>query len=486
MYIDGVSMAETFTDKDDEFNDYLIVNSVYGRGVLERDNTLLPTLAMDGAYPSYSRFPVRELTVEITVKAPSFDELRKKVERLSKFVNSSKEVEISFADEMDRRYYGRLGTVDGDLETNRIMKTTLTFECSDPFKYGDTRVVERPDGALPVYNNGYDSYPIIELEAKQKTTFAMISDGTNYNIAGTLADDDVEVVDTKETMLELDGMDGWTYAGVESYSRFPKVTGTMQWDGTGMRPQNFGTGDKIHGPGVSYELPENVEDFEIEAEFDIISERDVDNFRMEIRLKDENMETIGMIGIKDNTKYRNERTALGRVGPYRGSGKSSGYLIGDATYVKEFGSNTLMHMKFKREGDVFDISVGRWRVNRLQETYRDKYVDKKGEYNGKLRYVEVLIGSFGDRAKPARLRITRLDVHKLTKVTEDQTPYILEPGDVLTFDHDSRNILVNGEPRLDLKNFGGTWFPLKEGQQTIVVSPEDAFDATLTFEERFI
>lgn len=485
MYIDGVSMAETFTDKDDEFNDYLIVNSVYGRGVLERDNTLLPTLAMDGAYPSYSRFPVRELTVEITVKAPSFDELRKKVERLSKFVNSSKEVEISFADEMDRRYYGRLGTVDGDLETNRIMKTTLTFECSDPFKYGDVRTIERPDGALPVFNNGYKTFPIVELTAKQKTTFAMISDGERYNVAGTLTDDDIEVVDESKEIISLGDGSDWSTTGVQTYPRFPKIGGEMIIDGTGMRPKGYGTGDKIHGPGVIRELPKNLEDFRMESVFDIISERLEDNFRMEIGLFDEHMNQIAMIGINDNSKYKNERNGMARVGEYKGAGIN--YVITEKDYSYEWKSNTTeMHLTIERKGKELIFKIGRWLSGRLINNISKKYVDNNNEYTGKLRYVQILIGSFGSRDIPFRLRVNKLTIKELTQVTEDQTPYILEPGDTIIFDHKDRNILINGEPRLDLKNFGGTWFPLNEGQQTLIVSPEDAFDSVLTFEERFI
>jgi len=478
MYIDGVSMAETFTDKDDEFNDYLIVNSVYGRGVLERDNTLLPTLAMDGAYPSYSRFPVRELTVEITVKAPSFDELRKKVERLSKFVNSSKEVEISFADEMDRRYYGRLGMVDGDLETNRIMKTTLTFECSDPFKYGDTRVIERPDGALPVYNNGYDSYPIIELEAKQKTTFAMISDGSNYNIAGTLTDVEQEVVDTRNVIIDElgDTLGEW---------RDISTQGAFKSDSNGIFVNSYGTGTGWHGPRIEKELP-SVDNFEIEIYMNVRTEQDKMTFRTSLNFYDDEMKELGMLRLWDKNNKRTAKIVEGRIGKYTGTNYEN-YMISDKNYFWEGQRVYNGIIRVTRVGNEWTFYAAHitQRGNHI-ETITRKYNDVNGEFSNALRYIRAESSVYGDNPPPNALRIQRIRVTELAQITEDQTPYILEPGDVLTFDHVSRNILVNGEPRLDLKNFGGTWFPLKEGQQTIVVSPEDAFDATLTFEERFI
>src|SRR5699024_9245892 len=179
--------------------------------------------------------------------------------------------------------------------------------------------------------------------------------------------------------------------------------------------------------------------------------------------------------------------AEGRVGDFKGSGVN--YLIDKDNYIRERSHfNGLVRMK--RVGDYFEFYVSRLKTGEDEGLQHDilkvPFTDANSTYSGKLRYVQINIARHTNGPSASVPRINLIKVTELFEITEDQTPYILEPGDVLTFDHVSRNILVNGEPRLDLKNFGGTWFPLKEGQQTIVVSPEDAFDATLTFEERFI
>ena len=448
---------------------------------------LISVTGKSGAYLSHNTRQVRVIEVPVFLLADNFPELQKIKEDLAKWLVHNEPKELIFKDEPDRVYYA---VVDGELDLDELVRWgtgSITFICPDPYKYGPEQTLTFPADIVVVENEGTaEANPIFEMTATKKTTFAMISNGEEYNLIGTPADDDVEIVDSKEKIYGLESMDGWGSGGVVNDSRFPTVVGTMQHDGSGMRPLNFGTGDKVHGPGVIRELNESVEDFEINAIFDIISERDIDNFRLEIDLFDENMNNIGMIGIKDNNRYKNERVGLGRVGNYRGGGVSNGYIIGEDNYSNEFGDNTLMHMTMKREGNEFSFMIGRWRVNKLNTVLKDNFHDNNNDFMGKLKYVQVLIGSFGDRAKPARLRINKIDLFKLSQATVDQTPYILYPGDVVTYDHKDDDILINGEPRNDLKNFGGSFFTLKKGDNMLLVTPEDSFDAKVTFSDKYL
>lgn len=467
--------------------DYLIVTRGRNRPAYAPiDRNFISVVGMSGAHLSHSKRQIRQIDVPVFIEAASFSDLQKVKEDLAEWLIHDEPKELIFEDEPDRVYYA---VVDGSLDLDELVRWgtgVITFLCPDPYKYGQEKTLRFPADAVVIENEGTaEANPIFELTAKKKTTFAMVTKGDEeYNLIGQPADDDVEIIDDKQKVYGVDGMTGWTTSGIVQDNRFGKMTGTMQHDGTGLRPNNFGTGDKVHGPAVIRELPESIEDFEIEAIFDVISERNIDNFRLQIDLFDEGMNKIGMLGIKDNNRFENIRVGLGRVGPYRGGGKSNGYLIGEDNYTKTFSDNTLMHMKFKREGNKFDLQIGRWRVNRLQELLRESLVTRN--YNGKLKFIQVAIGSYGTRAKPARLRINKIDVFKLSKLTVDQTPYILYPGDIVTFDHKNDDILVNGEPRMDLKNFGGSFFNLDKGDNLIMVSPEDSFNTKITYSNKYL
>lgn len=477
----GYNLDKLLTDDKGTFRTLV----VSGRGNVEYDLNTMGIFGMHGVHEDDNsrRFP-REITVKFQITANSNGDMRDKFDYLRSLLMGSKQV-LEFTDE-EYIYYATMQVLDVPEEESNDLICTMTFLCSDPDKYGQEKTLRFPADAVVIENKGTaEANPIFELTTKKKTTFAMVTKGDEeYNLIGQPADDDVEIIDDKQKVYGVDGMTGWTTSGIVQDNRFGTMTGTMQHDGTGLRPNNFGTGDKVHGPAVIRELPESLENFEVDAIFDVISERNIDNFRLQIDLFDENMNKIGMLGIKDNNRFENIRVGLGRVGPYRGGGKSNGYLIGEDNYTKTFSDNTLMHMKFKREGNKFDLQIGRWRVNRLQELLRESLVTRN--YNGKLKYIQVAIGSYGDRAKPARLRINKIDVFKLAKLTVDQTPYILYPGDVVTFDHKNDDILVNGEPRMDLKNFGGSFFNLDKGDNLILVSPEDSFDAKVAFRDKYL
>src|SRR5690606_11836461 len=137
-------------------------------------------------YLSQRRKPVRYLEVDITLKGGSFEDLRRRIDRLNEILDTGKEiVSITFDDESDRTYYGKLDTVVDRLEKAKIYQATLTFICPDPYKYGPEKTVETTSDTFIVENNGTaEAEPIFELTVKEPTTFAMVSNGEEYMMVG--------------------------------------------------------------------------------------------------------------------------------------------------------------------------------------------------------------------------------------------------------------------------------------------------------------
>src|SRR5690606_5218776 len=195
--------------------------------------------------------------------------------------------------------------------------------------------------------------------ATQKATFAMISNGEEYNLIGTPADDDVVVVDEKTSVTYENGSTINTWISPVTHdvvdpNFIDHIDGMRGTDGAGIRLETReAVAQKQHGAGAMKELSQPIQDFEIESTFDIISTREIENWRMGIMLFDEFMNNIGMIGLKDNSRNYKRRTPLARIGPYRGSGRGSGYLIGDDSKVDNARDTTLFYLRFKREGQTF-------------------------------------------------------------------------------------------------------------------------------------
>src|SRR5690625_1892802 len=310
---------------------------------------------MNGAHAASSRTLVRYLDVTITAKGNNENSLHKKLERLDELIPRGRDLTISFADEKDRTYHGRLDAVQGEFLSNIIYRAVLTFICPDPFKYGEEKIIEFSEDSAIIENKGTaTAKPIIELTAKEKSTFAMVTLGEDkFNIIGQPADDDVQIVDSRTSVLYENGstIGSWQVATSDMIddARMPKIAGKMGTDGAGIRPDSYGTGDRLHGPAVFKEI-NPIQDFEIETTFDIISRREAESWRMGINFLDENMNMLGHIGIKDNHRNYKRRVPLARYGPYRGGGRENGNLIGDSQKIDNARDTTLFYLRAKREG----------------------------------------------------------------------------------------------------------------------------------------
>src|SRR5690606_3789646 len=159
---------------------------------------------MPGAHLSHTDVQARVITVPILVKAKNINDLQKLKEDMAEWLVHDEPKELIFKDEPDRVYYA---LVDGELELDEIFSTgrgEITFICPDPYKYGPEKTVETTSDEFIIENEGTaETEPIIELIATQKATFAMISNGEEYNLIGTPADDDIEIVDSKELIYRL-------------------------------------------------------------------------------------------------------------------------------------------------------------------------------------------------------------------------------------------------------------------------------------------
>ena len=479
------------TWNDVDMSQYFSVNDIRGRSVYTRNLDLISVTNMPGAYLQGITEPPRILEIDITIKAKNLKELRQKIDEINGIMISKEPVPLSFSDEPDKTYYGMSEAITEEIERDTVHKTTINVLCLDPYKYGPEKTVEPEFDTFNVENEGTaEAEPIIELTATQKATFAMIANGNDeYNLIGQPADDDVQVIDERTSVLYENGstIDTWQHTTdrrfISNDINIDGLDGRMGTDGAGIRVEARATPtDKQNGPAIVKELPSAIQDFEIESTFDIISLREIENWRMMIYFLDENLNNIGHIGVKDNSRLYKRRVALSQLGEHN-KGVS---LIGDSDYIENNARDaTLFYLRFKREGKKFSAYVAHWRNQKHDTVWQASYNDRNNRFQGRLKYITLFIGRYQDRVTPNRLRINSVEVFELSQVEEDQTPYIIYPGDVVEFDHVNKDILLNGESRKDLKAFGGSFFTLKKGINTLTVTPENTFNTKVTYRERY-
>lgn len=480
----GVVLDDALTDEDGSFTTL----SASGRGLADVDVSTIDLLNYDGGHHYKSSLRPRVITVRYKISARSSERFRDIYNKLNDLL-SEEEKAISFTDE-NAYFIGTYNAREEVTETSNVVVSSFSFICADPYKYYDEKVRQFPSDYSRVYNEGTaEASPIFELTATQKTTFAMIStQDEEYNMIGKASDDAVQAIDTRTSVLYENGstLNQWQHTEnremISDDSNIDSLDGVMGTDGAGIRAQSYGTPqNRQRGPAIFKELSNPIQDFEIQSTFDIISRFEQENFRMMIYFLDENMNNIGHMGIKDNSRLNKRRVPLAQLGQHN-QGVS---VLGDSSpRIDDARDTTLMYLRAKREGQRFSFYIAHWRNQRHETVWNESYFDVNNEFQGRLKYITLFIGSYQDRGTPNRLRINSVEAFELKTIEEDQTPYILNHGDLVTFDHDNDEILVNGEDATSLKQFGGSYFKLRKGANDLIVLPEESFETKVKFKER--
>ena len=411
------------------------------------------------------------------------DALAKKDE-LASWLVTDNPVPLEFDDEPGRTYYAVVQNTITDFEqfVNQ-RRGTIEFLVPDGYGYGPELEAVFPSDIVTLTNEGTaETEPVFELTVKNPVTFATIANQDDeYIMIGKPADVNMTVVNPKTELLYENGetIGDWTQAPPD----WGGSEGTIGYDGAGITAPNYGTGAGYHGPSVFKEVPVT-KDFEIELRGQLLTENKEETGRFGFFLYDEEMRQIAFMAAVDNSPWVNRKVAEGRIGPYIGDFKN--YIVSSRNYQKEW-DNFPAYLRLRRQGDRYEFYVARvLGGGNHMEPLTASWTVWEDKFRGSLKYVGIFIEKHGDTPSPHTNRIDWIKVHALTPVTEDQTPYIAYPGDVIEFDHKNADILINGESRADLKQLGASFFKLKRGYNQLVVMPSDSFEVKCRYRPTYL
>lgn len=449
------------------------------------NRNLITVPGMAGAYLSSTEIEPMIITQPVAFFVNNDIKSLELKDELASWLYTEGPVPLQFDDEPGRIYYAVVQNTISDFEKfSNLRQGTIEFLVLDGYSYGPEKEIEFPTDLVSIENKGTaESDPIFELTATQKTTFAMVANANDeYNLIGKPTTVTEDIVDTRTILFEEDGssLSSWTSSGVKIDGG--DVSGSFGTDGAGITVPNYGSGNHWHGPALMKEI-DAVQDFEVKAHLQMRTTDVSQTARIEVYLYDENMNVLGKMGVMDNMTTQYVKKGEARYGPF--VGRHQNYLISSANYDYNWDYFFGM-LRIRRIGNEFEFYITRIAENSDHVfSLKESYIDANNEHAGKLKYVQIHIGKYGTNPDPYSTKFFTVSAYELSEATEDQTPYILNVGDKVIFDHKNDDILVNGEPRNDLKNFGGSFFKLDRGFNNIVISPENTFETKLKFRERF-
>lgn len=456
---------------------------------------LIEVQGMDGAYLESTRIEPLIINQPIVFETKGDVSALELKDELASWLHTEKAVPLNFDDESDRIYYAVVQNTLADFEKiSQFRRGTIEFLVLDGYGYGPEQTLDLPDISTIENKGTAEADPIFELTAKKKATFAMVSNGaeedSEYNLIGFPADIDEEVVDQKTRLFSERGetLSTWSEEGTQ-FDNGLVTGGQLGTDGTGIHPLTYGSpGDHKgwYGPALMKEI-DPIQDFEVEMRLRANTSRPDELYRIEFYLYDENFNVLGKMAIRDFSVTMDRYAGEGRVGEFLGAGRN--YLISQENYLRE-GTHFHGLVRMRRIGQQFEFYVARLKTGVDEGRHHDilnvNFNDVNNEYQGRLKHVQINIARHTDGPSASVPRINAISVYKLNTVTVDQTPYILDVGDKVLFDHKNEDLLINGEPRNDLKNFGGSFFKLQKGFNNLIVTPSDTFDSEVTFRDKYL
>src|SRR5690554_4130193 len=377
---------------------YMRIIAVRGRGLTEQELTTVRVIGSDEDYVTYRTKPPRFLEIDYEIRAKNKEELRKKIDAVSAIIETTEKVPIVFPDEPDRTYFGEYAGAEESVEYHNVgIHRGTIYILRDKYKYGPEKTVETTSDTFIVENSGTaEAEPIIELTATEKATFAMVSNGEEYMMIGKPAEVDEQIVDEKVRVLyeRGDTLSEWTSAGTQVDG---VVTGQMTTDGTGIVVQSYGTNAGWHGPALMKEI-DPIQDFEVSMRLRVEATNPNTTYRIEFYLFDEFMNVLGKMAIMDASRGKIQYAAEGRIGPF--VGKHVNYLISSRNYQRDRAHFHGM-LRMKRIGKRFEFYVAR--IGHTEEeghihhdTLTEVFNDVNNQYQGRLRYMQIHIGKYGD------------------------------------------------------------------------------------------
>lgn len=437
-----------------------------------------------GAYLKSTDVDVRSLKVPVLIEGENMGDLQKLKEDLADWLVTDTAKELVFDDEPDRSYFA---VIDGSLNLEEIVNVgagELSFVCLDPHKYGKTKVQQSDSGTLTVRNEGnVEALPTFEIEVDADYTNIDISNGDMINRIGRVVNIEDYAAKREEIALSdpLSTITGW--AKTEGSVHIDGLaTGNMRSDGSRFLPVDFGSmNDTWHGPFYKKSLGQTLTDFRIETIVELVNTGEDKFGKVEIYLLDESNLPVCMMTIKDVDSSGKRIYATLRTG-----GGDQGFkdLISTHGDQEHTFWNFYGMLRIERAGNRWTAYVTVINRDTGKHVARSfvEYYDTEQQFTRNPSQVGVYMAQYGER-KVASLRAYDIKVWKLNLLTTNQIPYIVKAGDIVTFDHKNQVILINGEPRMDLKAFSGEFFKLNRGVNTISTSPP--LPTKATWRERY-
>lgn len=392
---------------------------------------------------------------------------------------------------------------EGPIELDKYSKTFWQFSINvvltDPYKYAveGTKNTAISDQVSVVSIGTADSPIIVQATAlKNASYFSITKNNEDYFMIG---DDDLDkkVEDYTPTLFndEMRSFFGWTkvtngtindnvtggtVGGAMTMSSSKdafmlnesSITSTSGWNGAeykhsfGKSTQDFSSTVKIH-VNQSKKGATHATQYVYDTDNRVIASIGYSNPRA--------TQNIGTIHVTLFDQNGNQKTI------YR-------YTNAPKFYTWK---HIVIYMRLKRIGDKFYIKTWKYdevdypkRITPVDVTEK-VFIDSGNFYQRPISAVSIYIAKNGNNYHMPTTILGSYN-HEILPKPPKARDLIIKKGDLININMEEKTVTINEEPALDLKTFGSDFFNINKGINECMIYPENTYDTTVYWQDRFL
>ena len=151
----------------------------------------------------------------------------------------------------------------------------------------------------------------------------------------------------------------------------------------------------------------------------------------------------------------------------------------------------VIYMRLKRIGDKFYIKTWKYdevdypkRITPVDVTEK-VFIDAGNFYQRPISSVSIYIAKNGNNYHMPTTILGSYN-HEILPKPPKARDLIIKKGDLININMEEKTVTINEEPALDLKTFGSDFFNINKGMNECMIYPENTYDTTVYWQDRFL
>ena len=392
---------------------------------------------------------------------------------------------------------------EGPIELEKYSKTFWQFSINvvlaDPYKYAveGTKNTAISDQVSVVSTGTADSPIIVQATAlKNSSYFSITKNDEDYFMIG---DDDLDkkVEDYTPTLFndEMRSFFGWTK--VTNGTINDNVTGgtvggamamSSSKDAFMLDESSITSTSGWNGAEYKHSFGKSTQDFSSTVKIHVNQGKKGATHATQY-IYDTDNRVIASIGYSNPRATQNIGTIYVTLFDQNGNQKK----IYSYTNAPKFYTwkHIVIYMRLKRIGDKFYIKTWKYdevdypkRITPVDVTEKI-FIDAGNFYQRPMSAVSIYIAKNGNNYHMPTTILGSYN-HEILPKPPKARDLIIKKGDLININMEEKTVTINEEPALDLKTFGSDFFNINKGMNECMIYPENTYDTTVYWQDRFL